>query len=95
MVRSGIRLYHRPPSGSHVGVGEEAIIRTEDASVGACSVVLYDSSMEPGARLDALSLLMKGETLLAATRWAGIPAIWCADAPGRESPDERAGDSAA
>ncbi len=44
--------------------------------VGAGSVVLYDSTMEDGARLDALSLLMKGETLPAGTAWAGVPASW-------------------
>ena len=47
-----------------------------DCAVGADSVVLYDSVMEDGARLDALSLLMKGETLPAGTVWAGIPAEW-------------------
>ena len=47
-----------------------------DAEVGAYSVVLYDSVMEEGARLDALSLLMKGETLPAGTAWRGIPAAW-------------------
>src|SRR5260221_8001073 len=31
-----------------------------DCAVGALSVVLYDSKMEDGARLDSLSLLMKG-----------------------------------
>ncbi len=45
-------------------------------SVGAASVVLYDSVMEDGSRLDALSLVMKGETLPAGTAWAGIPAAW-------------------
>jgi hypothetical protein len=47
-----------------------------DCTVGAVSVVLYDSKMEDGSRLDALSLLMKGETLPAGTAWAGIPASW-------------------
>src|SRR6266702_3267118 len=42
--------------------------------IGAASVVLYDSVMEDGSRLDALSLLMKGETLPAGTIWAGSPA---------------------
>ncbi len=42
--------------------------------IGAASVVLYDSEMEDGARLDALSLLMKGEVLPADTAWAGSPA---------------------
>ncbi len=43
-------------------------------NVGAYSVVLYGSEMEEGARLDSLSLLMKGETLPSSTSWAGIPA---------------------
>ncbi len=47
-----------------------------DCTVGADSVVLYDSKMEDGSRLDALSLLMKGETLPRGTAWAGIPAGW-------------------
>ncbi|MBI3145869.1 MAG: amino acid adenylation domain-containing protein [Pseudogulbenkiania sp.] len=47
------------------------------AEVGAYSVVLYDTVMEEGARLDALSLLMKGETLPAGTAWGGVPAAWC------------------
>src|SRR5207247_3707542 len=45
-----------------------------DCTVGALSVVLYDSVMEDGARLGALSLLMKGERLPAGTAWGGIPA---------------------
>jgi hypothetical protein len=32
--------------------------------------------MEPGSRLDSLSLVMKGETLPAGTAWAGVPATW-------------------
>jgi non-ribosomal peptide synthetase-like protein len=47
-----------------------------DSVVGAVSVVLYDSTIDEGARLDALSLLMKGESLPADTAWAGIPATW-------------------
>jgi non-ribosomal peptide synthetase-like protein len=42
-------------------------------SIGPRGVVLYDSVMEEGASLDALSLLMKGETLAAGTRWWGSP----------------------
>ena len=44
-----------------------------DCSVGAMSVVLYDSQMQDRSSLDALSLLMKGETLRAGTSWRGIP----------------------
>ena len=43
-------------------------------SVGTDSVVLYGSRMEPEAVLGDLSLLMKGETLPAGTRWEGSPA---------------------
>ena len=49
------------------------------ATVGTSSVVLYDSVIGPGATLKSLSLLMKGETLPANTRWQGIP---CAFIPG-------------
>jgi non-ribosomal peptide synthetase-like protein len=42
--------------------------------VGAGSLVLYDTRLEEGAALGDLSLLMKGETLPARTRWEGIPA---------------------
>src|SRR5204863_6699130 len=42
--------------------------------VGAGSVVLYDTEMEDGSRLDSLSLLMKGEVLPAGTCWVGSPA---------------------
>jgi non-ribosomal peptide synthetase-like protein len=51
-----------------------------DCTVGAGSVVLYDTEMEDGSRLDALSLLMKGERLPAGTAWAGSPAEWVAAA---------------
>ncbi|CCB71675.1 Non-ribosomal peptide synthetase modules (plasmid) [Streptantibioticus cattleyicolor NRRL 8057 = DSM 46488] len=44
------------------------------ASVGARSVVLYDSVVGAGVRLGALSLVMKGEHLTRDTDWRGIPA---------------------
>ena len=43
-------------------------------TVGTRSVVLYDAALAAEAHLDALSLVMKGEILPAATRWRGIPA---------------------
>ena len=43
-------------------------------SVGAASLVLYDTRMEKGASLGTLSLLMKGETLPPGTNWQGVPA---------------------
>ena len=44
-----------------------------DCEVGDDSVVLYDTEMQVGSRLQAVSLLMKGETLPAHTAWAGSP----------------------
>jgi len=52
---------------SHVSIGPRA-------TVGAWTLVLYDTSVGAGVRLDDLSLLMKGEVLPAGTHWAGIPA---------------------
>jgi non-ribosomal peptide synthetase-like protein len=43
-------------------------------TVGAGSLVLYDTRMEEGSLLGDLSLLMKGEGLAAGTAWQGIPA---------------------
>ena len=44
------------------------------ANVAAKCVVLYDSEVGDDARLDALSLVMKNESLPANTSWRGIPA---------------------
>jgi non-ribosomal peptide synthetase-like protein len=52
---------------SHVDIGP-------GCSVGTGSLVLYDTRMDPGSNLGALSLLMKGEVLPAGTAWAGSPA---------------------
>ena len=46
----------------------------QSASVGASSLILYDTRMEPGTKVGDLSLLMKGEVLPAGTRWEGVPA---------------------
>jgi non-ribosomal peptide synthetase-like protein len=43
-------------------------------SLGARSIALYDSVMEPEVILSELSLLMKGETLPEGTCWEGSPA---------------------
>ncbi|KIO75810.1 hypothetical protein TH53_18515 [Pedobacter lusitanus] len=45
-----------------------------NCNIGAMSVVLYDSTIEEGATLQALSLVMKGETIPSRTQWAGSPA---------------------
>jgi non-ribosomal peptide synthetase-like protein len=42
-------------------------------TIGAMSVVLYDSKMGNHSTLDGLSLLMKGETLPESTKWQGSP----------------------
>ncbi len=51
-----------------------AVTVEDGASVGTRAVVLYDSVVGAGVRLDALSLLMKGERLAPGTSWRGIPA---------------------
>ena len=59
---------------------EDRVMKMSNVTIGAgCfvgprSVVLYDSNLEPGCRLDALSLVMKGESLPAQSYWRGIPA---------------------
>jgi non-ribosomal peptide synthetase-like protein len=45
----------------------------KNCTVGAMSVVLYDSKMGNHSVLAGLSLLMKGETLPACTKWQGSP----------------------
>ena len=42
-------------------------------SLGNMAVVLYSTEMKPGASLDALSVLMKGEVLPQGSAWTGIP----------------------
>lgn len=42
--------------------------------VGSQSTVLYDTELGAGAQLGDLSLVMKGESLPAGTRWYGLPA---------------------
>ncbi len=44
-------------------------------SVGPRAVVLYDAVLEDDVCLDALSLVMKGETLARGTSWHGSPAV--------------------
>ena len=52
-----------------------SVVRIEaGASVGPRSVVLYDSVVGAGTHVDALSVVMKGETLPDGTRWRGVPA---------------------
>ncbi len=46
----------------------------KNAAIGPMAVVLYDSEMKEGSRLDGLSLLMKGEILPCHSAWHGVPA---------------------
>lgn len=46
----------------------------EHASLGTRSVVLYGSDVADDVGLAPLSLVMKGESIPAGTRWAGVPA---------------------
>jgi non-ribosomal peptide synthetase-like protein len=51
---------------SHLSIGA-------DCEIGTQSIVLYDTRINDGVRLGALSLVMKGETLPAGTAWVGSP----------------------
>jgi len=42
-------------------------------TVGTRSIILYDSELAEGVKLEPLSLVMKGERLPAATTWTGSP----------------------
>jgi non-ribosomal peptide synthetase-like protein len=59
---------------------EDRVMKVDGVQVGKrCTVglkatVLYDTKLEDDAALGDLSLLMKGETLPAGTRWQGTPA---------------------
>jgi non-ribosomal peptide synthetase-like protein len=46
----------------------------DETSVGSRSVVLYGTHVGTGTSLAALSLVMKGESLMPGTTWQGIPA---------------------
>ncbi len=45
----------------------------ERSSIGARSIILYDSDIGNDCNIDALSLVMKGETLSPGTDWVGSP----------------------
>jgi len=76
--------------GNHAALNENCTIQThlfedrvmkmaklkimDHCNVGSMSIVLYDTLMERGSSLENLSLLMKGETLPAYSRWLGVPA---------------------
>jgi non-ribosomal peptide synthetase-like protein len=51
---------------SYVDIGKEC-------TVGGMAVVLYDSKMEDGSKLENLSVLMKGETLSKNATFVGVP----------------------
>ncbi|CUG02114.1 Hypothetical protein, putative [Bodo saltans] len=76
--------------GDHCCIGERVTIQThlfEDrvmkiepltigdrVSIGALSIVLYNTTIERGCTIGPLSLVMKGESYPAGTHWEGVPA---------------------
>lgn len=51
----------------------------QGVNVGPRSTILYDTRVEPGARLGPLTLVLKGETIPAGQAWIGSPATpWAA-----------------
>ncbi|MGJ7511826.1 Pls/PosA family non-ribosomal peptide synthetase [Variovorax sp. GT1P44] len=51
----------------HVNIGKQV-------TVGARSIMLYGATVNDGAQLGPLTLVMKGESIPAASRWSGNPA---------------------
>jgi len=74
--------------GARTHLYEDRVMKMSDlhigpgCSVGSSSIVLYDTTVHPGSTLGPLSFLMKGESLPARTRWAGIPAQRVVRRPG-------------
>lgn len=76
--------------GDHCCIGERVTIQThlfEDrimkieplligdrVSIGALSIVLYNTTIERGCTIGPLSLVMKGESYPSGTHWEGVPA---------------------
>ena len=61
-----------------------------NSSVGNLSVILYDTTMEEGANIGSLSLLMKGESVPSNSCWLGTP-ITCTTAESVNRGVEHAG----
>lgn len=57
------------------------IIIEDNCNVGISATILYDTNMESHSSLGDKSLLMKGETLPAASNWQGSPAQYELSAP--------------
>ncbi|MBV8124168.1 MAG: peptide synthetase, partial [Paucibacter sp.] len=59
---------------------EDRVMKIDHVRIGACvtlsarSSVLYGATVEDGVNLGPLTLVMKGETLPADSRWHGCPA---------------------
>jgi non-ribosomal peptide synthetase-like protein len=66
-------------SGPQTHLFEDRVMKTgtvkigERASIGARSIILYDTSVGNDVKITALSLVMKGEVLSPNTRWTGSP----------------------
>ena len=79
LVRIGDDAMLNEGSGPQTHLFEDRVMKTGPVvigartSVGARSIVLYDSEIGHDTTLDPLSLVMKGETLAPETQWAGSP----------------------
>jgi len=80
LVRIGDDVALNPNATVQTHLFEDRVMKMSEVrienncSVGAMSLVLYDTRMQAGSSLGDLSLLMKNEQLPAGTRWEGIPA---------------------
>ena len=79
MIRVGKDSALNEDSGPQTHLFEDRVMKIgsidigERCSIGAVSIILYDTKIENEVSVNALSLVMKGEMLKNQTQWAGSP----------------------
>ena len=79
MIRVGKDSALNEDSGPQTHLFEDRVMKIgsidigERCSIGAVSIILYDTKIEDEVSVNALSLVMKGEMLKNQTQWAGSP----------------------
>ena len=79
MVRIGDEAQLNEDCGPQTHLFEDRVMKVGPVvigartTIGARSIILYESEVGNGVKLDALSLVMKGENLPEHTSWGGSP----------------------
>jgi carbonic anhydrase/acetyltransferase-like protein (isoleucine patch superfamily) len=79
MVSIGTDAALNEDSGPQTHLFEDRVMKVgsikigERTSIGARSIILYDTTIGNDVKIDALSLIMKGEVLSPGTNWIGSP----------------------